>query len=508
VAEREQEAPGGAAWVAYLRAWRAGQPMSMGGAVWARLAGDPEVAAQMLEAIETSPVARVRLIHATAEVDPELVRAPGPRTVWVHAQAWVGLPTYPRLERWTTQDRASILGDLVRRMLVVLGPERTRKHVLSLPSLLDMVGREVDPAERDAIAAALEGSRALDGTVLGALGVVGTVRSNAGQVWAEEVPVAVQAHLDALLAPVSIPVELRDALLWPGELESLPARGQLSVPLLRLLHLTWILSAPGLLGETGGSERHLLPDVVLELVDALPAHFWPELRLDEDADAGWRARWLHRLAEAFAVALLAETAGLRLDSLDRTEGGLRAVGRAGESLAVSLGAPPVGSTHDLGRSFGASLNAAARGAAESSAVRLVGVRGAPAAEAGAGIRHLAAVLRAAELWEAGEAVEAHRAALVPTGVVEVVSPVSDGAVYVGTAWSLDRVARRAGRPLVDGRERVRVVFAVDRQRLGEPHVEPTQAPRVGQRADGRAAYSLAEDGTLLLIELGDARSVH
>lgn len=486
-------------WERVARAWRAGQAVALDGVSWALLAADPAVAAEMVQLLPGSPLARVRLIHATAEADPASLHEAGPRRVWVAAQAWVGLPTYARLVDWPAEERAALLAELVREMLVVLGPQRTRKHVLSLPSLLDMVGREVHAAEREAVLAALVGSSALDPAVVGALGPAGA-DVGAGWSWAEDLPPAVAARLEALLEPARLDLVLRDAALWPAELAAVRSGGPHGVPLLRLLHLGLVLGAPGLWAEERGAERHLVPDVVAWLVDALPVSFWPELRVHDDPDLGWRERWLRRLACAHGVAVLIDAVGLQLGTLAREGELLGASGRSGEALAIGGGAPGAGA----GRTFAVSLEAARRGSNDSSSLTVRGAAGAPVVSADAAGRHLGAVLRAAELWTTAAAVERGEAP-AEEGVV-VASPAGEDTVYVGAQWWVDRTAQRAGRALGDGRERLRVVFAVDRRRLGQA---PVGSPRrLGQRADGRAVYSLAEDGTLLLVELVEPSAVH
>ncbi|HEX9640880.1 MAG TPA: hypothetical protein VGB13_06175 [Candidatus Krumholzibacteria bacterium] len=91
----------------------------------------------------------------------------------------------------------------------------------------------------------------------------------------------------------------------------------LSVPLVRLLHLRAVLEAPSLADAVRRPESAYIPEIVLQVLRHDGASYYPELRIDPDADRRWRARWVESTAEAVATAFLEDVVDLELTSLAR-----------------------------------------------------------------------------------------------------------------------------------------------------------------------------------------------
>jgi hypothetical protein len=107
------------------------------------------------------------------------------------------------------------------------------------------------------------------------------------------------------------------SLLTAQQVATGPRPPSVAVPLIRLLHLRLILEASSLLSALARPEEHVVPDVVLYLLGSEAVTYLPELRIAQDSDRRWRARWVESTGEALATIFLEETVGLKLPTLRR-----------------------------------------------------------------------------------------------------------------------------------------------------------------------------------------------
>ena len=178
---------------------------------------------------------------------------------------------------------------------------------------------------------------------------------------------SLRRRVEALLHPLSVKSDLRDAGLEPSELARVSAWSDMSqpslellatwaeemgimprehvlrraqqrgtphsfpfvspriaahpptleLPLLRVLHMRELLNAPELRSARLEPERYLVPDLFLHLLEVEQVIYVPELRVGKANDRRWRARWAESMGEAVSTLFMEAALDMDLTLLER-----------------------------------------------------------------------------------------------------------------------------------------------------------------------------------------------
>ncbi len=91
----------------------------------------------------------------------------------------------------------------------------------------------------------------------------------------------------------------------------------MQLPLLRLMHMRLLLEAPSLSDSLKAPEEFFIPDVVQYVMGRDYVSYAPELRVFENSERRWRARWVETTAEAMAALVLEDALRFDLTTLSR-----------------------------------------------------------------------------------------------------------------------------------------------------------------------------------------------
>lgn len=359
-----------AIWAAYEKAWAAEASPEMGGDTFAALFYTGQRSREAAQLVRTSQAARRTLAKGVEDLASHRLSDSDVFRVFAALVGPGGCLREWRRRRQldSVADSCSFIRSAVREMIEQEGREAVRETLA-----MDWPLAELREEELEAFVRALAEGATLSWELLGRLGPAAAAaadrlarRGVITKYWdASEPPLVIAAgtiaadvrqRMAALLEPVRIAADLRDAGLkaaeihgaaslrgaagdrgaflnddgrWPWELvhglssellKQSAAEGAkriLAVPLIRLLHLGLILEAPSLRSALERPEDYLVPEVLLYVLGQEGATYTPELRVERESGRRWRARWAESTAEALATIFLEDSVHLQLATLAR-----------------------------------------------------------------------------------------------------------------------------------------------------------------------------------------------